>query len=139
LGDKAPNPLLKRKPAIRRIMGRIQKKKDPAKKKAQQAAKVHKQTAGPEGGTAAAVKPLAAVKKTGGVDKPKPVAKDDNVLQKSTQFLREVKIELKKVTWPTRKQTMGSTVVVIILVAIISLFLGLVDLSLSSLVRMVLP
>jgi preprotein translocase subunit SecE len=35
----------------------------------------------------------------------------------------------KKVTWPTRKQTMGSTVVVlVILLTIISLFLGLVDL-----------
>ena len=121
-------------------MGRQQKKKDPAKKKAQQAAKVEQQTEATQGGTsAAAVRPITAVKKTGGVDKPKTVAKDDNFLQKSMQFLREVKIELKKVTWPTRKQTMGSTTVVIILVAIISLFLGLVDLSLSSLVRVVLP
>ena len=121
-------------------MGRIQKKKDPARKKAQQAVKSEQQSVGPQSGTGAvAVKPVAAVKKTGGVDKPKLAAKDDNFLQKSAQFLREVKIELKKVTWPTRKQTMGSTVVVIILVAIISLFLGLVDLSLSSLVRVVLP
>jgi len=56
----------------------------------------------------------------------------------SVQFLREVKIELKKVTWPPRKQTMGSTVVVIIMVMIISLFLGVVDLGLSSLIRVVL-
>ncbi|MEJ2157704.1 MAG: preprotein translocase subunit SecE, partial [Desulfobacteraceae bacterium] len=113
---------------------------DPAKKKAQKAAKVQVQGEGANGGTGTvAVKPLAAVKKTGGADKPKTVAKDDNILQKSMQFLREVKIELKKVTWPTRKQTMGSTVVVIVLVAIISLFLGLVDLGLSSLVRVVLP
>jgi preprotein translocase subunit SecE len=55
-------------------------------------------------------------------------------LQKSLQFLREVKIELKKVTWPTRKQTIGSTVVVIILVMIISFFLGIVDIGLSSLI-----
>ncbi len=61
-----------------------------------------------------------------------------NFLDKSIQFLREVKVELKKVTWPTRKQTIGSTVVVIILVMIISLFLGVVDLGLSSLVRAVL-
>jgi preprotein translocase subunit SecE len=121
-------------------MGRQQKKKDPVKKKAQQSAKAQQPNAGPKGGTgAAAVRPIAAVKKAGSADKPKTVAKDDNFLQKSAQFLREVKIELKKVTWPTRKQTMGSTVVVIILVAIISLFLGLVDLGLSSLVRVVLP
>ncbi|RPH49839.1 MAG: preprotein translocase subunit SecE [Desulfobacteraceae bacterium] len=59
-------------------------------------------------------------------------------IDKALQFLREVKIELKKVTWPSRKQALGSTVVVIILVVIISLFLGVVDIGLSSLVRVVL-
>ena len=57
---------------------------------------------------------------------------------KSLQFLREVKVELKKVTWPTRKQTMGSTVVVLILVMIISFFLGMVDIGLSGLIRVIL-
>jgi preprotein translocase subunit SecE len=61
----------------------------------------------------------------------------DNVYTRAIQFLREVKIELKKVTWPTRKQTLGSTAVVIVLVMIISVFLGLVDLSLGNLVRAV--
>ena len=60
-----------------------------------------------------------------------------NFMEKALQFLREVKIELKKVTWPSRKQTMGSTLVVIILVIIISLFLGVVDISFSSLIRLV--
>jgi preprotein translocase subunit SecE len=59
------------------------------------------------------------------------------VYTRAIQFLREVKIELKKVTWPTRKQTLGSTAVVIVLVMIISVFLGLVDLSLGNLVRAV--
>ncbi len=57
---------------------------------------------------------------------------------KAVQFLREVKIELKKVTWPSRKEAMASTVVVIILVMIVSAFLGLVDVGLSSLIRLVL-
>jgi preprotein translocase subunit SecE len=57
---------------------------------------------------------------------------------KATQFLREVKIELKKVTWPSKKETMASTAVVIILVVIVSAFLGLVDMGLSSLIRLVL-
>ena len=57
---------------------------------------------------------------------------------KTTQFLREVKIELKKVTWPSRKETLASTAVVIVLVIIISAFLGLVDMGLSSLIRFVL-
>ncbi len=54
------------------------------------------------------------------------------------QFLREVKIELSKVTWPSRKQTIGSTVVVIVFVFLIALFLGAVDIGLSSLVRLIL-
>jgi preprotein translocase subunit SecE len=59
-------------------------------------------------------------------------------VDRGLQFLREVKTELKKVTWPTRKQTIGSTLVVIILVMIISIFLGVVDIGLSNLVRVVL-
>jgi preprotein translocase SecE subunit len=42
-------------------------------------------------------------------------------------FLFEFKVEMKKVTWPTRKETLGTTVVVIICVLIIVLFLGLAD------------
>ena len=61
-----------------------------------------------------------------------------NFITSSIQFLREVKFELKKVTWPTRKQTMGSTLVVLVLVTIIAFFLGAVDIGLSSLVRLVL-
>jgi preprotein translocase subunit SecE len=59
----------------------------------------------------------------------------DNAFTRSLQFLREVKIELKKVTWPSRQQTLGSTLVVIVLVAIISVFLGTVDLGLSGVIR----
>ena len=55
-----------------------------------------------------------------------------------SQFLREVKVELKKVTWPSRKDTIGSTSVVLVLVIVISVFLALVDLGLSKLVRIVL-
>lgn len=58
--------------------------------------------------------------------------------EKARQFLREVRAEYRKVTWPTRKQTLGSTVVVIVVVMIISAFLGMVDMGLSSLIRLVL-
>jgi preprotein translocase subunit SecE len=63
---------------------------------------------------------------------------EPNVFQKAMEFLREVKVELKKVTWPTRKQTTGTTIVVIIFVFIVSAFLGLFDLGLSKLVQVVL-
>ena len=54
------------------------------------------------------------------------------------QFLREVRTELKKVTWPSRKDTMYATIIVLICVFIFGFFLGIVDLGLSRLVRLVL-
>jgi len=61
-----------------------------------------------------------------------------NFFQKGLQFFREVKIELRKVTWPTKKQTINSTVGIIIFVFIIAAFLGFVDFGLSKLVQVVL-
>ena len=60
------------------------------------------------------------------------------MFEKAKQFLKEVKIELKKVVWPTRKDTIASTSVVLIIVMIIALFLGLVDLGLSRIIRLIL-
>ena len=54
---------------------------------------------------------------------------------KITEFLREVRVELKKVTWPTRKETMASTVVVLVTVIISAIYLGLVDYILSKIIR----
>ena len=67
-----------------------------------------------------------------------PAKAKSNFINSTVQFLREVKIELKKVAWPSRKQTIGSTVVVIALIVLISLFLGSIDIGLSSLIRTVL-
>jgi len=54
-----------------------------------------------------------------------------------TDFFKEVKIEIKKVIYPTRDELFGSTWVVIITVLVISLFLGIVDMGLSKLVKIV--
>ena len=60
------------------------------------------------------------------------------VVQKIIQFIKEAKIELKKVTWPTPKQTLASTAVVIIIVFIVSIYLGIVDFVLAKLVKYIL-
>jgi len=54
---------------------------------------------------------------------------------KALQFLSQAKAELKKVVWPTRKQTLASTGVVMIIVAFAALYLGIVDLILAKLVK----
>ena len=53
------------------------------------------------------------------------------------EFLIDVRSELRKVTYPTRSETIGSTTVVIVLVVIVSLFLALADLVLVRLVGMI--
>lgn len=60
------------------------------------------------------------------------------IFEKVKQFLKDSKTELRKVTWPTPKQTLASTSVVIIVVVIISVFLGVVDFGLSKIIRMAL-
>jgi len=54
------------------------------------------------------------------------------------RFLKEVRTELKKVNWPAKKEVIGSTIVVIVSVFILSFFLGIVDVSLQKLVTYVL-
>jgi preprotein translocase subunit SecE len=54
------------------------------------------------------------------------------------QYFQDSKVELKKVTWPSRKETVGLTWVVLMFVVIISFFLGVSDLGLSKLVKLVL-
>jgi preprotein translocase subunit SecE len=58
------------------------------------------------------------------------------MLEKTMTFIRESYAELRRVTWPTRKEILGSTVVVLIVVGILMLFIGLFDFILSVLVRL---
>ena len=44
-------------------------------------------------------------------------------------------MELKKVTWPSRKETIASTSVVLVTVFLVAFFLGIVDLGLSRLIK----
>jgi len=57
------------------------------------------------------------------------------VIGKTTEFLANVKGELAKVTWPTKKDTYASTLVVIVLVVFVAVFLWLVDSALSASIR----
>ncbi len=60
------------------------------------------------------------------------------MIKKIKEFFKEVKIEIKKVIFPSKNELIGSTWVVIVTVLVISLFLGIVDLSLSKLVGIIL-
>ena len=60
------------------------------------------------------------------------------VLAKSNKFLQEVKAELIKVTWPTRKETVATAWIVVVIIVLISLYLGACDIVLAKLMRLIL-
>jgi preprotein translocase subunit SecE len=53
-------------------------------------------------------------------------------LNRGRTFLIEVRNELKRVTWPTRKEVYAATVMVILFSAVLGLFLWLVDRMLAE-------
>jgi preprotein translocase subunit SecE len=57
----------------------------------------------------------------------------------SREYLSEVQVEFKKVTWPTQKETVAGTVGVLFIVAIVSVGLFFVDWGLAWIMSTVLP
>ncbi|VEN74816.1 putative Protein translocase subunit SecE [Candidatus Desulfarcum epimagneticum] len=137
-------------------MAKLKKKKKPADKKARKKETTKSQSPVSEGD----LSPAGALPKPSGFSKPAAVvkkktpppprkvsakakaraaaAREKNVFEKAFQFLREARVELKKVVWPSRKQTMNSTLVVVIFAVICSFFLGFVDICLSFLLKLIL-
>jgi preprotein translocase subunit SecE len=56
----------------------------------------------------------------------------------TAQFFREVKVELQKVTFPTRQETVSSTLVVLVLTVIMAVYLGFSDWALARIVQLLL-
>ena len=59
-------------------------------------------------------------------------------LRRTQEFIREVVAEFRKVTWPSRQELINSTVVVITVTVVVSLFLGAVDVVLARIVERIL-
>ena len=59
------------------------------------------------------------------------------MLNKPVRFLSEVRTELKKVSWSTKKELISSTGIVIITVFLLALFIGAVDFIISRAVNLV--
>jgi len=59
-------------------------------------------------------------------------------IQHSRQFVEECWAELKKVHWPTRDETRAATIAVVVGVALMALYLGVVDLVFQAIIQRVL-
>jgi preprotein translocase subunit SecE len=127
LGVRIPPGL----PFIFETMAKSKKKKKKKKSAAATQAAINQPQA-------VAVAETKVAKKRKAVDKPSVKERTTGTIDKISQFLREVRIELSKVTWPTRKDTIASTSVVLVIVILIAAFLGIVDLGLSRLMRILL-
>ncbi len=57
------------------------------------------------------------------------------LLDQSTQFFKEVWIEVKKVHFPSWKETRAATIVVVVVVLVFAVFLGLMDFGLSHMIQ----
>jgi len=60
------------------------------------------------------------------------------MLERIKGFFRDVKLELKKVVFPSKDELIGSTWVVIISTMIVAVFLGVVDFILTRFVKYIL-
>lgn len=64
--------------------------------------------------------------------------KTPNIFVRFTHYVEAARAELRKVTWPTLKETRKATLAVLGFVAIMAIVLGLIDLGLSNLVKAIL-
>ena len=54
------------------------------------------------------------------------------------EFVREVTVEFRKVTWPSRQELINSTTVVVVVTVVLAFFLGGVDIGLARIVERIL-
>ncbi len=59
-------------------------------------------------------------------------------MTRAREFVREVLVEFRKVTWPNRPELANSTVVVIVVTVVLAFFLGGVDIGLARIVERIL-
>ena len=58
-------------------------------------------------------------------------------MEKFKKFLKEVVAELRKVTWPTKEELIGSTIVTVVVSIVVAVFIGIVDRVLTIIIQMI--
>ncbi len=58
-------------------------------------------------------------------------------MNKAIQFIKESYIELRKVTWPTKQQTINYTIAVILISIAVAFFLGSLDMIFSRIIAQI--
>ena len=58
-----------------------------------------------------------------------------NIFSKLITFLKEVKLEMKKVNWPTRQETLRYTLIILALCVVTAIYLGGLDVIFSNILN----
>ncbi|HEX7400980.1 MAG TPA: preprotein translocase subunit SecE, partial [candidate division Zixibacteria bacterium] len=58
-----------------------------------------------------------------------------NMIKKTKQFVEDVRVEMKKVIWPEREQLVSSTIIVLVISAIFTLFIFFADTIISRVIN----
>ena len=56
---------------------------------------------------------------------------------KVATFFKDVKLEMSKVSWPVKDELVGSTAIVLVSLAMLSVFIGICDIVLSKIVNII--
>ncbi len=67
--------------------------------------------------------------------KAKPAEKKPGLFARIGKWMRELKSELKKVQWPTTKQTINNTIIVIVCVIVVGLFIWVFDALATAVIK----
>ena len=62
--------------------------------------------------------------------------KKPNIIQRVVRTFRDMRGEMKRVVWPTKKQTINNTVIVVAFMVIMAVVIGAFDTGLSALIRL---
>ena len=58
-------------------------------------------------------------------------AERTGIVQSVTDYIKDVRVEMNKVSWPSRAELRESTLVVIVMVLLVSVFIGIIDRGLT--------
>ncbi|HAZ27943.1 TPA: preprotein translocase subunit SecE [Candidatus Acetothermia bacterium] len=61
-----------------------------------------------------------------------------NVLTRVRDYVRSVRTEVGRVSWPSRKEVASFTVLIILLAVVLGIYLGLADIILQQILRLLL-
>jgi preprotein translocase subunit SecE len=67
----------------------------------------------------------------------KKKAEKKGIWERIVQFLKDVRIEMKKVIWPSRSEVLNYTIVVLVTVTVVATFILVLDLVLSKLLQLI--